>query len=201
MKRLSGLLATFLVLSCLLCASALAQVVEMDERKVDLNKKHYKAGMKEFGISGGYGYASEDEIVTDFFLAPKLGLILADFDGRIPGALEVDFELMAGVYNRPETAQEGSFNLLFTYNFETNTKFVPFFSAGAGAYWTNLNVNELGSRWNGAPQGGIGVKYFLNDTTNLSIMGRVRHISNAGTASPNRGLDSGQILLGINFLR
>ncbi len=201
MKKLSGLLTTSLVLSCLLCASTLAQVIEMDERKVHLKKRHYKAGMKEIGISGGYGYASEDEIVTDFFLAPKLGLILADFDGRIPGALEVDFELMAGMYNRPETAQEASFNLLFTYNFETGTQFVPFLSAGAGAYWTNLNVNELGSRWNGAPQGGIGVKYFINDTTNLSVMGRIRHISNAGTASPNRGLDSGQILLGINFLR
>jgi hypothetical protein len=200
MKKLSGLLTTSLVLSCLLCASTLAQVIEMDERKVKLKKKHYRAGMKEIGISGGYGYASEDEIVTDFFLAPKLGLILADFDGRIPGALEVDFELMAGMYNRPETAQEASFNLLFTYNFETGTEFVPFLSAGAGAYWTNLNVNELGSRWNGAPQGGLGVKYFINDTTNLSVMGRIRHISNAGTASPNRGLDSGQILLGINFL-
>jgi lipid A 3-O-deacylase len=201
MNKLSGLLTTSLVLSCLLCASTLAQVIEMDERKVNLKKKHYRAGMKEIGISGGYGYASEDEIVTDFFLAPKLGLILADFDGRIPGALEVDFELMAGMYNRPETAQEASFNLLFTYNFETGTDFVPFLSAGAGAYWTNLNVNELSSRWNGAPQGGLGVKYFINDTTNLSVMGRIRHISNAGTSSPNRGLDSGQILLGINFLR
>ncbi|MGR3296535.1 MAG: acyloxyacyl hydrolase [Candidatus Bathyanammoxibius sp.] len=201
MKKLSGLLTTSLVLSCLLCASTLAQVIEMDERKVHLKKRYFKAGMKEIGISGGYGYASEDEIVTDFFLAPKLGLILADFDGMIPGALEVDFELMAGMYNRPETAQEASFNLLFTYNFETGTQFVPFLSAGAGAYWTNLNVNELGSRWNGAPQGGLGVKYFINDTTNLSVMGRIRHISNAGTASPNRGLDSGQILLGINFLR
>ncbi len=201
MKKLSGLLTTSLVLSCLLCASTLAQVIEMDEKKVKLKKRYFKAGMKEIGISGGYGYASEDEIVTDFFLAPKLGLILADFDGKIPGALEVDFELMAGIYNRPETAPEASFNLLFTYNFETGTKFVPFLSAGAGAYWTNLDVNELGSRWNGAPQGGLGVKYFLNDTTNLSVMGRIRHISNAGTASPNRGLDSGQILLGINFLR
>ncbi len=201
MKKLSGLLVTFLVLSCLLCASALAQVVEMDERKVDLSKKHYKAGMKEYGISFGYGYANEDEIVTDFFMAPKLGLILADFDGLIPGALEMDMELMAGIYNRPEMAEEASFNLLFTYNFETGTRFVPFFSAGAGAYWTNLDVNELGSRWNGAPQGGLGIKYFITETTNLSAMARIRHISNAGTASPNRGLDSGEILFGINFLR
>lgn len=189
------------LVTCLLCSSAFAQV-EIDERKVRLGKKkHYEAGMREYGISGGVGYADEDEIITDFIVMPKMGFILADFDGPVPGAVELDLELMGGMFWRPERAAEGAFNLLFTYNFETGTKFVPFFSAGAGAYWTNLDVNELGSRWNGSPQGGLGVKYFLNDRVNLSLMGRIRHISNAGTASPNRGVDSMFILFGINFLR
>jgi len=201
MKKCALLILYSALTVCLFCSFALAQV-EIDEKKVNLGKKrHYEAGMREYGISGGVGFAGEDEVITDFIVMPKMGLILADFDGPVPGAVEMDMELMGGMFWRPERAEEGAFNLLFTYNFETGTKFVPFFSAGAGAYWTNLDVNELGSRWNGSPQGGLGVKYFLNDRVNLSAMGRIRHISNAGTASPNRGVDSMFILFGINFLR
>ncbi|MDO8137478.1 MAG: acyloxyacyl hydrolase, partial [Candidatus Brocadiales bacterium] len=98
-------------------------------------------------------------------------------------------------------APEVGLNVLFTYNFETGTKFVPYFSTGAGFLYTDLRVHELGSRFNASPQGGVGIKYFLKDTTALSFQYRFRHVSNIGTASPNRGIDSSFILFGIDFLR
>ncbi|MFQ5957294.1 MAG: acyloxyacyl hydrolase, partial [Candidatus Brocadiales bacterium] len=198
MKKFLHLFLTPALSAFLLCSSTLAQV-EIEEKRVQLGKdKHYVTGMRETGISGGFGFADEDEFITDFILMPKWGIILADFDGPVPGAFELELEGVAGMNATPEIAAQAGFNLLFTYNFETGTKFVPFFSAGAGALYTTLDVNELGSRLNGSPQGGLGVKYFLNDKTSLSFMGRLRHISNAGTASPNRGVDSFFLLFGIN---
>lgn len=201
MRRIVKLGVLSFLAAAFLCSSALAQV-EIEEKQVQLEKKRYfKKGMQEFGISGGYGAGQEDEFISDFIVMPKWGYILADFDGPLPGAFEVELEAMGGMFITPERAMEAAINLLFTYNFETGTRFVPFFSAGAGFLYTNLDVNELGSKFNGSPQGGIGVKYFLDDTTALSVMGRIRHISNAGTASPNRGVDQGFILFGIDFLR
>ncbi|MFQ5861715.1 MAG: acyloxyacyl hydrolase [Candidatus Brocadiales bacterium] len=200
MEKLLHLLFTPIFLTFLLSSSTLAQV-EIEEKEVHLGKdKHYVAGMREYGISGGFGFANEDEFITDFILMPKWGIILADFEGRIPGALELELEGVAGMNMTPEVAAQVGFNLLFTYNFETGTNFVPFFSAGAGALYTTLDVNELGSRLNGSPQGGLGIKYFVNDRTALTLMGRIRHVSNAGTASPNRGVDSFFLLFGIDFL-
>ena len=193
-----GVLPVFI--AAFLSASASAQV-DFREKKVQLEKKkYYEAGMQEYGFSGSFGVAPEDELITDFVLLPKWGYIISDYDGPVPGALEIELEGVAGAFITPSPAFETGFNLLFTYNFETGTKFVPFFSAGAGLLYTNLDVNELGSKLNASPQGGIGLKYFINDKTALSVMGRIRHISNAGTASPNRGVDSGIILFGVNFL-
>lgn len=200
MKNSLSLSLPLVFLTCVLGVQALAQV-EIEEKKVELvSGRHYVKGMREYGISGGFGAADEDEFITDFIVMPKWGIILADFEGPIPGAFELELEGVAGMNMSPELAGQAGFNLLFTYNFETGADFVPFFSAGAGALYTTLDVNELGSRLNGSPQGGIGVKYFINDRTALSLMGRIRHISNAGTASPNRGVDSIFLLFGINFL-
>jgi hypothetical protein len=192
---------TFLLVG-LLSAQAIAQV-ELDEKMIKLNgqkDRYFEAGMREYGISGGFGFADEDEFITDFLLMPKWGLFIADFD-RVKGALAFEVEPVLGMHITPSQAVEAGFNVLFTYNFETGTRFVPFFSAGAGFLYTDLRVNELGSRFNGSPQGGLGVKYMLNDRTALSLMGRIRHISNAGTASPNRGVDSIFLLMGIDFYR
>lgn len=196
-----GVLPVFAI-AVFLSASASAQVA-FQEKKVHLDrKKHFEAGMQEYGISGGFGVSPEDKIITDFILLPKWGYIVADFDGPIPGAFEIDLEGVAGMFMTPGAAYETGFNLLFTYNFETGTQFVPFFSAGAGFLYTNLGsqVPDVGSKFNASPQGGLGVKYFINDTTSLSVMGRIRHISNMSTVEPNGGIDGGMLLFGINFL-
>ena len=191
------------VVVSLLCTQAIAQV-ELDERKLDLEGKkkdrYLKAGMHEYGISGSYGMADESEHITDFQLLPKWGLIIADFD-KVKGALEFEVEPMFGMFLTPSRAVEAGLNVLFTYNFETGTRFIPFFSAGAGFLYTNLDVKELGSKFNGAPQGGPGIKYMLNDRTAFSLQTRIHHISNAGTAKPNKGVDSFMFLIGMDFYR
>lgn len=198
-KKFASIL-TF-VFICLLCVQAQAQV-ELDEKMLKFEKKdrYFEAGMREYGISGGFGIANEDEFITDFQLLPKVGFFIADFD-IIKGALEFEIEPMLGMFLSPSQAIEAGVNILFTYNFETGTRFIPFFQAGAGFLYTDLEVNELGSRFNGSPQGGPGIKYMLNDNTAISLQTRIHHISNAGTASPNRGIDSFLFLIGMDFYR
>ncbi len=191
-----------IILISLLCAQVTAQV-ELDEKLFEPEKKkdrYFTAGMREYGISGGYGHAQEDETITSLYLLPKWGLFIADFD-VVKGALEFEVEPVLGMFLSPSQAIAAGVNVLFTYNFETGTRLIPFFSAGAGFLYTDLDVNELGSRFNGSPQGGPGIKYMLNDNTALSLQTRIHHISNAGTASPNRGIDSILFLIGMDFYR
>ncbi len=191
-----------LAVICLLCAPAIAQV-ELDEKMLKMEGKrdrYFEAGMREYGISGSFSFAEEDETVTGLQLLPKWGLFIADFD-RVKGALAFEVEPMVGMFFTPSQAVQAGVNVLFTYNFETGTKLIPFFSMGAGFLYTDLRVNELGSRFNASPQGGPGIKYMLNDNTALSFQSRIHHISNAGTASPNRGIDSVLFLMGLDFYR
>jgi hypothetical protein len=186
----------------LLCVQAVAQV-ELDEKMLQMNgekDRYFKAGMQEYGISGGYGFADEREYIQSIFLLPKWGLFLADFD-KVKGALEFEVEPVLGMYISPSRAIAAGVNVLFTYNFETGTRIIPFFSAGAGFLYTNLKVSELGSKFNGSPQGGPGIKYMVNDHTAISLQTRIHHISNAGTAKPNRGVDSFLFLIGVDFYR
>ncbi|HHT9119915.1 MAG TPA: acyloxyacyl hydrolase [Candidatus Hypogeohydataceae bacterium YC41] len=184
----------------LLGAQALAQV-ELDEKMLKLEGKkdrYFEAGMREYGISGGFGHGEERQSINDLVLLPKIGFFIADFD-KVKGAVELELEPVLGMFVTPSNAIETGLNLLFTYNFETGTKLVPYFSAGAGFLYTNLQVHELGSEFNGSPQGGPGLKYMLNDKTAISFQTRFHHISNAGTASHNHGINSWLFLFGVDF--
>ncbi|MBI3077117.1 MAG: acyloxyacyl hydrolase, partial [Deltaproteobacteria bacterium] len=47
-------------------------------------------------------------------------------------------------------------------------------------------------------QGGLGVLWFTNGQTAINVEYRFHHISNAGTATPNRGLNASFLLVGVS---
>lgn len=114
---------------------------------------------------------------------------------------EVLIELPFSVVFHPDDAVITGVNVLACWDFTASDIIVPYFFAGGGFVYTDLNVPELGSDFNGNYQGGIGVHYILKKNLIIDLNYRLHHISNAGTAEPNNPLNSSKFLLGLTFLK
>jgi hypothetical protein len=71
---------------------------------------------------------------------------------------------------------------------------VPYIQVGGGMLGNDIykggGQREVGQGFEFVLQGGLGLKYLINDRWAASAEGGYRHISNADTASRNEGLNS-----------
>jgi hypothetical protein len=84
---------------------------------------------------------------------------------------------------------------LWRYNFvQPEARLVPYIQLGMGALENNIDSNkrqrEIGQGFEFALQGGVGLKYLINDRWSASMEADYRHISDAGMTSRNQGLNS-----------
>ena len=77
------------------------------------------------------------------------------------------------------------------------SKFQPYVKAGAGLCFMTLHTREQGTQFNFNEPGGIGFHYFFTKDCALTVEGRYRHLSNAGTGSPNSGVNTAFIVTGV----
>lgn len=77
------------------------------------------------------------------------------------------------------------------YTFASFGRLRSYVEGGGGPLWTNFNgrIPEQGSDFNFLVWGGTGASYELNPQWALTVGVRFSHISNAGTDSPNGGLN------------
>jgi len=75
----------------------------------------------------------------------------------------------------------------------------PFIEAGEGAVYTDLRKQDLGTRLQFTSQFGGGLEYEINDTMAIGLQARFRHMSNAGMASSNPGINTIYGLIGLTF--
>ena len=74
----------------------------------------------------------------------------------------------------------------------------PYIEAGVGLFYTDLDIYELGQKFNFSPQGEVGLDFPIAHCTLLNLAYRYHHISNAGMSEPNGGVDSNIFILGIS---
>ena len=82
------------------------------------------------------------------------------------------------------------------WNLETHRSVVPYFELGGGTLFANHEVPAGTSRVNFTSGGAVGM-HFLRRKYNWSIEVRYTHISNAGLSTPNPGINTLQVRLGI----
>jgi len=82
------------------------------------------------------------------------------------------------------------------WNFTKPRRVVPYFELGGGTLFTNTDVPPGTSRVNFTSGGALGL-HFLQSRYNWSVELRFMHISNAGLASPNPGINTLQLRLGF----
>ena len=122
---------------------------------------------------------------------------------HLPGLLRGRFEYAVDavplflVFQPANTAYGVSFDPLgLKWNFELHGRLSPYLELSGGALFTDHNVPTGTNTVNFTPQAAFGT-HFLGTKYNVSLELRYLHISNAGLATPNPGINSVQIRLGV----
>lgn len=121
------------------------------------------------------------------------------FGMELPWESNFIFEPFVNTVISPDKNIEVGFNLLAKFTFPVSEKIQPYFKGGVGALYMSQHTNEQRTQYNFLPQAGGGVQYFLSEKVALGFEYRYRHLSNASTGSPNRGIDANLFLCGLSF--
>ena len=150
---------------------------------------------------GGHGLNGSTSDTGVWNLGVRYGWVLTDPVG--PGFLRGRFEYAVDVVpvflltQGNGTAYGIGLNpFALKWNFAASRKITPYAEIGGGTLFTNTDVPPGTSHVNFTTSGAVGV-HFLRSKYNWSAEVRYMHISNAGLATPNPGINTIQIRLGF----
>lgn len=121
--------------------------------------------------------------------------------GWYQGQLALGAELVAFHTHSPMTAYGIGLTPKMVYTSTAFGRVRPFIEGGGGPVWTDLGgrVPEQPGQFNFLGWGGVGCAYQMTASWALTAGYRVMHISNAGTRSPNSGLNFSLPYLGLTY--
>jgi lipid A 3-O-deacylase len=157
-------------------------------------------------LEAGYGeqFNPWNETITGlhaFNTGVRFGLLPwgATGSGPFKGALELGLEPFYQRFVDPETAFFAGLGAVARYHLLPLGRFVPYVELGAAPGYTDLRVKEQQTNFVFLLFGGLGASYFVSDRTALYAGYRLQHISNAGTSSPNQGINSHTGVVGVSI--
>ena len=131
----------------------------------------------------------------------RYGWILTN--SHLPGFLRGRFEYAVDVvpvflvFQPTDTAYGAGFNPLgLKWNFERHGRFSPYLELSGGTLFTDHNVPAYTNTVNFTSAAALGT-HILGEKYNWSLELRYLHISNAGLATPNPGINTVQVRLGV----
>jgi hypothetical protein len=150
---------------------------------------------------GGHGLNGSTSETGVWNLGARYGWVLTDEVG--PGPLRGRFEYAVDVVpvflltQRTGTAYGFGLNpFALKWNFVTHHSLAPYIELGGGTLFSNAEVPPGTSRVNFTSSGALGF-HVLRKKYNWSAELRFMHISNAGLASPNPGINTLQLRIGF----
>ncbi|MDA2927857.1 acyloxyacyl hydrolase [Acidobacteria bacterium AH-259-O06] len=150
-----------------------------------------------WGHSWKHGWPGYGKTRTDLaFLAfhPQMGWFVAD-------RLELYGEATLLLYHEPHLEiSSGLVGMAGRYHFRNDRRWVPYVTLGAGLLWTSLDVLEIDRVFNFQVLYGGGIRFIPEKGPGWIFELRNHHISNAGTAGENIGINAGTILIGIDWI-
>jgi len=122
---------------------------------------------------------------------------------HLPGFLRGRFEYAVDavpiflVFQPTNTAYGAGFDPLgLKWNFERHGRISPYLELTGGTLFTNRNVPTGTNRVNFMDQAALGM-HLLGARRNVAVELRYMHISNAGLATPNPGVNTVQVRVGF----
>jgi opacity protein-like surface antigen len=137
----------------------------------------------------------------------RLGWMLnspGDVDNPFRGNVEAVLELSgSGVFSDYGSVVFGPTGLV-RYNFvQPNWFAVPYIQIGAGIVYIDAyetaSQRAIGQAFEFTPQAGVGVRFLIDDNWSLDVEGKFHHISNAGIANRNLGVNAGGGFIGFTY--
>lgn len=98
----------------------------------------------------------------------------------------------------PQANFEFGVNFLLKYFPDISFIFKPYFKAGLGLVYMTQHTYEQSTQFNFSPQVGFGLSYPLDETIDIDLEYRLKHISNCSIRMPNGGIDGQAYLIGVN---
>jgi len=156
----------------------------------------------QFWSGGGHGINGSQSSDGVWNLGFRYGLILTapHGPGFLRGRLEYALDAVPVflVWQKQNTAFGAGVNpFAFKWILDARTV-APYFELGGGTLFTNTEVPAGTSRVNFTSSGALGL-HFLRNKHNWSAEVRFMHISNAGLASRNPGINTVQLRLGFGW--
>ena len=160
-------------------------------------------GGHEFQVwtGGGYSVPGGTSDTGVWNVGVRYGWILTRPHG--PGFLNGRFEYVLDavpvfmVFQRYNTAYGGGFSPLgLKWDFAARGRIEPYLELNGGTLFTNHQVPTGTSAVNFTDAAALGM-HILGDKHAFSVEVRYMHISNAGLSSPNPGINTVQVRLGI----
>ncbi len=162
-----------------------------------------EAGGHELGlwVAGGHSVPGGTKDTGIFDAGLRFGWVLTNPHG--PGFLRGNFEYALDaipiylVMHSGTTYGAGFNPLVLKWNFAGNHKLAPFVELAGGTLFTNHDVPAGTSAVNFRSGAALGLHIFGRRANGVLAV-RYEHISNAGLASPNPGINTVQVQLGFN---
>ena len=160
-------------------------------------------GGREFQVwtGGGYSVPGGTSDTGVWNVGVRYGFILTRPHG--PGFLNGRFEYVLDavpvfmVFQRYNTAYGGGFSPLgLKWDFAARGRIEPYLELNGGTLFTNHDVPTGTSDVNFTDAAALGM-HLLGDKHAFSVEVRYMHISNAGLSSPNPGINTVQVRIGI----
>lgn len=188
-----------IVILVLLSVSAFAQ---------DLPSDSLQQGAWELGIwtAGGHSVPGGTSDTSVWNAGVRVGKVLTDEHGSgwLRGNLEyaVDFIPAYLLVFPRQTSYAGGFDpFILKWNFTSGHKVAPYLELGGGVLVSLDDVPPGTNTVNFMPQASLGVQIFTREKRAVSIAAKYVHISNAGLATPNPGINTIQFAIGYHWFK
>jgi len=188
-----------IVILALLSVSALAQ---------SLPSGSLEPGAWELGLwtGGGHSVSGGTARTGVWNAGVRVGKVLTDEHGPgwLHGNLEyaVDFIPAYLLVFPSRTSYAGGFDpFILKWNFTSGRKVAPYLELGGGVLLSLDDLPPGATNVNFMPQASFGVQIFTRQKRAVSLAAKYVHISNAGLATPNPGINTIQFSIGYHWFK
>ncbi len=157
-------------------------------------RRPLRQGSWEIGALGAYSISGNGGpkigvVVRAFWILPRIGYTFWEVPWY-PASVQMYLEPAAAFITTPAKTYLVGVNAILRHTFLVWRRFSPYLEGGAGFLNTNLRTRSLGESIEFMPQGGAGFHIHVTEHTSVNAGYRFHHISNAGLAERNLGINS-----------
>ncbi|NTW54147.1 MAG: acyloxyacyl hydrolase [Chlorobaculum sp.] len=167
---------------------------------------HESVHLDELGIGSGYASGHLKFTEADYHAVPIFVRIGFDMNSAFgmknsKGTLQLALEPFCNPVSKPASGVETGLNVFFRYLHPLAHSVKLVGEVGSGPMYLSIDSEEQGKGgFNFLNQFGLGAQVAVSGNSAITCGYRFRHISNAGTSQPNRGINSNAVVLSYSLL-